>query len=220
MFTADPGSRGFRGASLRPLSCWDRGFKFRWRHGFSSRVSVLCCVSNGLCDELITRSEVSTRCVCVCVCRTVCDQGTSTVKRPNTDLGPCATKNKQVYNFLNSISQSRYYTYIVQILRCDASSHYYVTDIEARSLAHLPYPPPPRRITDYLPSKGNLFCYSSWQWYLVPVVIIVICCLYLLLSRVHFTLLKVPTAHRYGAPCVFMRKFDSESRWENIVTGY
>jgi len=41
---------------------------------------VLCCVGNGLCDELITRSEGSTELGCVCL--NVCYLETSTMNRP------------------------------------------------------------------------------------------------------------------------------------------
>jgi hypothetical protein len=46
---------------------WDRGFEFRWRHGFSFLVLFACCVGSGFCDELIASVEESYR-VCVCVC--------------------------------------------------------------------------------------------------------------------------------------------------------
>ena len=54
------------GLGLRPLNRWDRGFECLWGHVCSSLLFVVCCVVSGLCDELITRLEVSYRCVCVC----------------------------------------------------------------------------------------------------------------------------------------------------------
>ena len=53
------------------------------RHLFSS----VCCVSSGLRDGLITRSQKSYRgCVCVCVCVSVRDLETSTMRRPGSEL--------------------------------------------------------------------------------------------------------------------------------------
>jgi hypothetical protein len=53
--------------------------------------SCECCVlsGRGLCDGPITRSEESYR---LCVCLTVCDLETFTVRRPRTELGFCTTK--------------------------------------------------------------------------------------------------------------------------------
>jgi hypothetical protein len=65
----------------------------RWGHACSSLVFVVCCVGSGLYDELITRSEESYR-VCVCVCLIVCDVETSTMRRPRSELGCCATEKK------------------------------------------------------------------------------------------------------------------------------
>jgi hypothetical protein len=56
------------GVGLRSLDCWDCTFESRPGHGCSSVVFVVCCVSSGLCDELITRSEESYRVWCVCLC--------------------------------------------------------------------------------------------------------------------------------------------------------
>jgi hypothetical protein len=57
------------GVGLRPLCCWNHGFEFRSGNGCSFLVFFVCCVGSGLCDGLITRSEVSDwMCVCVCVC--------------------------------------------------------------------------------------------------------------------------------------------------------
>ena len=42
----------------------------------SALVFVVCRIGSGLCEELITRSEESSRvcgCVCVCVCLVLCD---------------------------------------------------------------------------------------------------------------------------------------------------
>jgi len=67
MFTTDPAGSALRGVSLQPLDCWDGGFEFRWRQGFSSVVFVVWCVGIAFLDELIIRSEESTGCVSVCL---------------------------------------------------------------------------------------------------------------------------------------------------------
>jgi hypothetical protein len=67
--------------------------------GYSSVVFTVCCISSGLFDELITCSEESGGvcvCVCVCVCQMVCDLDTSTMRRPERDLGCSATKNEHL----------------------------------------------------------------------------------------------------------------------------
>jgi hypothetical protein len=56
-------------------------------------VFVVCCADSGLCYELITRSDESTR---ACVCLIVSDLETSTVRGPRTDLGCCVTQKKIV----------------------------------------------------------------------------------------------------------------------------
>ena len=40
---ADPGGHAVWGVGLRPLACWDCGFKSHGRHGCLSLVSVVCC---------------------------------------------------------------------------------------------------------------------------------------------------------------------------------
>ena len=76
--------------------------------GSSSRVLVLCGVSSGFCDELITRSEESYRvcvsvcvvcvCLCVSVCVSVCDLEPSTKTRPGPEFDYCATeKGRKIY---------------------------------------------------------------------------------------------------------------------------
>jgi tellurite resistance protein TehA-like permease len=66
---------------------------------------LVCCVGNGLCNDLITSSEESYRvficvfvcvcnCVCVIVCVIVCDLWTSTIRRPVRELGPFTTEEK------------------------------------------------------------------------------------------------------------------------------
>jgi len=64
----DPG--GCQGGGLRPLNCLYRGFEHRLGQGYSFLVFVVRCVGSGLCDELISRSEVSYP-LCVCVCNYV-----------------------------------------------------------------------------------------------------------------------------------------------------
>jgi len=153
------------------------------------------------------------------VCLIVCSLETSTMRRPNTHLGLAPRKKKHEYFFLSSVLQPRYCTDIAPRRIVSLLRHWWGSSL----IGSFTLPPPPqhRRLAYYLPSKENSFCYSSRQWYLVSVVIIVICYLYpLLLSHAHFPLLHIPTVHRYGEPRVFMGKFDSESRWDNIVTGY
>ena len=48
--------------------CKGRFESRRW-HGYWSVVFVVCCVSSGLCDDVITGIE---ECVCVCVCLILC----------------------------------------------------------------------------------------------------------------------------------------------------
>lgn len=48
---------------------------------------VISCVSSGLCDELVTRPEGSYR-----ARARVCDQETSAMERPRSDLGCRATE--------------------------------------------------------------------------------------------------------------------------------
>ena len=50
-------------------------------HGCSSLVFVVCYVGSGLCDELITCSEISTGYVHL----SVCELDTSTIKLPRLD---------------------------------------------------------------------------------------------------------------------------------------
>ena len=82
---------------------------------------VVCFVSSGLCDELITRPDESYRvcvcvvcgicvcvwCVCVCVCVCVwcvwvcvclilCDLETSKVRRPKPELECCTTEDGRI----------------------------------------------------------------------------------------------------------------------------
>ena len=54
---------------------------------------VVFCEGSDLCDDQITRSEVSYH-VCVCVCVSMYDLGTSTVRRPRPELGSCTAENK------------------------------------------------------------------------------------------------------------------------------
>ena len=72
--------------------CWDHGFRSHWEHGCLSLVFLMCCVSSGLCNKLITCSEESYW-VRVCVCLILCNLETSTVKQPRPKLG-CCTKKK------------------------------------------------------------------------------------------------------------------------------
>jgi len=73
---------------LRLLDCW---IESRWEHGCLSVVFVVCCEGSGPCDELVTRTEEST--VCVCVCLIVRDLGASTIRRSKSELDCLARKN-------------------------------------------------------------------------------------------------------------------------------
>jgi len=60
---------------LKPSDHWDRGFKSRWGHLYSSLMFVVCCVGSGLCDGLIALSEESCRvraCVLACARARLC----------------------------------------------------------------------------------------------------------------------------------------------------
>ena len=76
---------------LQPLACGDCGFESHRRHGSPSVVSVVCCQVEGRCDELITRPEESYRLWCV----VVCDQETSSMRRPWPTGGCCAKKRRK-----------------------------------------------------------------------------------------------------------------------------
>jgi len=57
----------------KALLSWVCEFEYSFGNGCSSPKFVLRCSGNGLCHELITRSEEPYRvCVCVCVCLMVC----------------------------------------------------------------------------------------------------------------------------------------------------
>jgi hypothetical protein len=56
-------------------------------------VFVVCGVGSGLCDELITLSG------CMCVCVSVCETDSSTMRGPRPDFGCCATKRKEPSSF-------------------------------------------------------------------------------------------------------------------------
>jgi hypothetical protein len=58
----------------------------------------VCRVGSGVCDGMITRSEESYR---LCVCLLVCALETSTLRRPRTELGDCATGKRVNRSFLN-----------------------------------------------------------------------------------------------------------------------
>ena len=64
--------------------CCDRGFEFRWWHGCSSLVFVVCCAGSGFCDQLITRPGEFYR---LCACIIACDLQTWTLRRLSPELG-------------------------------------------------------------------------------------------------------------------------------------
>jgi hypothetical protein len=45
------------GISLQSLDAWDLWFQSRWEHESSFFPFVVCCLSSGICDELIFRTE-------------------------------------------------------------------------------------------------------------------------------------------------------------------
>jgi hypothetical protein len=53
----DPGVLAFYGLGFQLHDFWDCGFETHLISGLSSFVFVVCRVSGGLCDTLITRSE-------------------------------------------------------------------------------------------------------------------------------------------------------------------
>jgi len=84
---AGPSSRAVWGVCLRPLACWDCGFRIS--RGSWMSVCCECCMlsGRGLCEELITRPEESYRLWCV----VVCVLETSRMRRPWPALG-CSAK--------------------------------------------------------------------------------------------------------------------------------
>jgi hypothetical protein len=70
-----PSGRAVEDMVLRPLACWDCGFKSCWGHGYLSLVSVMLS-GKGLCVGSITRPEVSYRAL------SECDLETSKMRRP------------------------------------------------------------------------------------------------------------------------------------------
>jgi hypothetical protein len=59
-------------------------------------VFCVCCVGNGLCDELIMHWS-PTECVCVCVSN-VCDLETPATQKPEPSLGCCTTEKKRQHD--------------------------------------------------------------------------------------------------------------------------
>ena len=79
-----------RSATVRLLRLWVRIPPGAWKF-----VCYECCVLSrrSLCDELITRLEESYRLWCV----VVCDQETSTMRRPCPALGRSSTEKKKKF---------------------------------------------------------------------------------------------------------------------------
>jgi hypothetical protein len=84
----------FRSKWPRGLRCRSKAARLLWSwvripQGAWMFVCCVCCglSDRGLCDELITRPEVSYRLWCV----VMCDQETSSTRRPLTALGCTAT---------------------------------------------------------------------------------------------------------------------------------
>ena len=78
------------GLRLTPEAVWFKGSWGRTPLRACMFVCRVCCVGSGLCDRLITHSEVSFR---VFVCLIVCGVETST-RRPIRDRRCCATEKK------------------------------------------------------------------------------------------------------------------------------
>ena len=99
---ADPSGHVVWGVGLRPLACWDRGFKSH--RGTWIFVCCQCCLLScrGFCDELITRPEEPYRLWCV-----VCDLETPRMRRPWLALGRIATEKekerKAIRNSVNTV---------------------------------------------------------------------------------------------------------------------
>ena len=81
------------------LDCWDRGFEYRGRAGCSSLVFVVCCVSSGLCDRLVTRTEEPYR-VHACVCVWSRNPQNET---PRSDLGYSTTEKQRSVDYCLSL---------------------------------------------------------------------------------------------------------------------
>ena len=56
----------------------------------------VCCVWVRGCGVCVVCLVVWCVCVCVCVCLVVCNEGTSTTRRPGPYLGRCSTGNMYV----------------------------------------------------------------------------------------------------------------------------
>jgi len=69
VFFAGLSGRAVKRVGLQPLVCWDCGFEFRLGCECASLVFVVCCISSGFYDVLVTRWEQSYR---ICLCLTVC----------------------------------------------------------------------------------------------------------------------------------------------------
>ena len=76
---------------MQSYASWERGFESRLIQGYMKLFMFVCCVGNGLCDELVTPSEESYP---VCLCLTVCDLGTSTNSHPSLQFGCSTTARK------------------------------------------------------------------------------------------------------------------------------
>ena len=62
----NPGCRAVEGVGLRPLACWDCGFKFRQGQGYLSRVSDMYCTARGFATGRSLVQRRPTECVIEC----------------------------------------------------------------------------------------------------------------------------------------------------------
>ena len=80
-------SRVVRQGNSATARLTDRQFEFHGGHGCSFLLLVVLCVVSGFCDGLISLSEESYDCVCVCDIETA-------VRRSESELGCCTTERK------------------------------------------------------------------------------------------------------------------------------
>lgn len=75
---------------MKPVDCWDRGFEFPKRHGYSSLVFVTRCVYKGSLRRADHSFRGAPPAVFVCA-----DSETSTLRRPRPELRCGNTERKR-----------------------------------------------------------------------------------------------------------------------------
>jgi hypothetical protein len=81
---------------IKPPDYWERGYESRWGRGGSVLVFVTCCVGCGIFEGLITRQEELYQ-----VYESVCDIGTSTMRRSKLDFPCCHPVHRLKEDSLN-----------------------------------------------------------------------------------------------------------------------